>query len=141
MPTQLTAGPWRPFAVLCAVLLGPVATASDLIIVTDSHHAVRAPAGARVIRLDEPARIETELAALLPADPTHGAALVQQRLQAGGAALQRRIANAYQNVVDAWSLGITTIPAVVVDRRYVVYGEPDVAKAVARIETYRRKQP
>ena len=33
------------------------------------------------------------------------------------------------------------LPAVVVDRRYVVYGETDVARAVARIESHRRAQP
>jgi len=33
------------------------------------------------------------------------------------------------------------IPAVVVDRRYVVYGEPDVPRAVARIDAYRSTQP
>ncbi|NQD96830.1 DUF1525 domain-containing protein, partial [Pseudomonas sp. CrR25] len=43
--------------------------------------------------------------------------------------------------VDAWSLGVTTIPAVIVDHRYVVYGEPDVAKAAALIEAHRRTQP
>ena len=41
----------------------------------------------------------------------------------------------------AWSLGIAKIPAVVVDRRYVVYGEANVARALARIEEYRRAQP
>ena len=55
--------------------------------------------------------------------------------------LQRRLASAYQGVTDAWSLGITSLPAVVVDQRYVVYGEPDVARAVARIEQHRRPQP
>jgi hypothetical protein len=30
---------------------------------------------------------------------------------------------------------------VVVDQRYVVYGEPDVAKAVARIDAHRRSRP
>ncbi|NQB78478.1 DUF1525 domain-containing protein, partial [Pseudomonas aeruginosa] len=33
------------------------------------------------------------------------------------------------------------IPAVVVDRRYVVYGEPDVSRAVARINAYQSAQP
>jgi integrating conjugative element protein (TIGR03757 family) len=61
-------------------------------------------------------------------------------LQAGGQALQRELATAWQGIADAWSLGITTLPAVVVDRRYIVYGEPDVAKAVARIEAYRRER-
>ncbi|MFU7556760.1 DUF1525 domain-containing protein, partial [Pseudomonas paraeruginosa] len=27
------------------------------------------------------------------------------------------------------------------DQRYVVYGEPDVARAIARIEQHRRAQP
>lgn len=40
----------------------------------------------------------------------------------------------------AADLRVTTLPAVVVDRRHVVYGEPDVAKAVAHIEHYRRAQ-
>jgi len=48
---------------------------------------------------------------------------------------------AYQGVADAWGLGIVKIPAVVVDRRYVVYGEPDVARAVARIDAYRSARP
>ncbi|MCL6641681.1 MAG: TIGR03757 family integrating conjugative element protein [Candidatus Rokubacteria bacterium] len=52
-----------------------------------------------------------------------------------------RIGSAYQGVADAWGLGLAKVPAVVVDRRYVVYGEPDVARAVARIESHRRAQP
>lgn len=126
---------------LCGALLCPVAWAADIIVVTDSRHPVQAPAHARVITLDEATRIEAELAAGLPNDPTRGAALVQQRLRDGGVGLQRRIAAAYQGVADAWSLGITTLPAVVVDRRYVIYGEPDVARAVARIEAYRKETP
>src|SRR3989344_4580720 len=64
-----------------------------------------------------------------------------ERLNQGGNDLQRRIAFAYQGITDAWSLGVTSLPAVVVDRRYVVYGEPDVARAVARIAQYRKAQP
>lgn len=66
---------------------------------------------------------------------------MQQRLRDGSQALQRRIGSAYQGVADAWGLGLAKVPAVVVDRRYVVYGEPDVARAVARIESHRRAQP
>jgi integrating conjugative element protein (TIGR03757 family) len=40
-------------------------------------------------------------------------------------------------VLDAFSLGVTKVPAVVVDRRYVVYGEHDVAAALALIAAYR----
>ncbi|AXL70957.1 TIGR03757 family integrating conjugative element protein [Pseudomonas aeruginosa] len=126
---------------LCAALLGPLAQADDIIVVTDSQHPVHAPSGVRLIELDQPARIKAELSAQLPADPARSAALVQRRLGDGGIELQQRIGSAYQGVVDAWSLGVNTIPAVIVNRRYVVYGEPDAAKAVALIEAHRRTQP
>ena len=48
---------------------------------------------------------------------------------------------AYQGMTDAWSLGITSIPAVIVDQRYVVYGESDLGQALVRIERYREGQP
>ena len=51
------------------------------------------------------------------------------------------IRDAYQGVTDAWSLGITSIPAVIVDQRYVVYGVSDLGQALARIERYREEQP
>lgn len=117
------------------------ATAAEVLVITDSGHPVQVAAGTRVIELDLPARIEAELAAGLPNDPAQAAAIVQQRLLEGGQDLQRRIGRAYQDVTQAWGLGIAKVPAVVVDRRYVVYGESDVARAAARIETYRRTQP
>lgn len=139
---DLPAASRRPLAaVLCLALLAPVAVAADVLVVTDSRHPVQAPAGVRVIELDQPAHIEAELTARLPADPAQAEALVRQRLLDGGVDLQRRIGQAYQGVADAWGLGIVKIPAVVVDRRYVVYGEPDVAHAVARIDAYRSARP
>ncbi|WP_281686614.1 TIGR03757 family integrating conjugative element protein [Pseudomonas citronellolis] len=109
-------------------------------IVTDQAHPVSGKAD-RLILLDAPARIEGELAFDLAADPARAESLARKRLYQGGADLQRRIASAYQGVTDAWSLGITSLPAVVVDQRYVIYGEPDAARAVARIEQHRRTQP
>ncbi|MFT3803452.1 MAG: TIGR03757 family integrating conjugative element protein [Burkholderiaceae bacterium] len=147
MPTSSFDSPTLRRGLLAIALLAAftghaAAQANDaLIVVTDSRHPVQTPAGARVILLDQAARIEAELAADLPNDPARSTALVQQRLKDGGAPLQRRLATAYQGVVDAWSLGITTIPAVVADQRYVVYGEPDAAKAAARIVAHRRSQP
>jgi integrating conjugative element protein (TIGR03757 family) len=127
--------------VLCGLVVATNTIAADIRVFTDRHNPVEAPADARVVELDAPSRIEAELAANLPADPAQAAAIVQQRLKEGGADLQRNLASAYQGVADAWSLGITKIPAVVVDQRYVVYGERDVTRALARIEEYRRTQP
>ena len=126
---------------LCAALLAPLAQADDILVITDSLHPVQAPTGVRIVELDQPTRIEAELTAQLANAAGHSVAAVQQRLRAGGTALQQRIGMAYQGVVDAWSLGITTIPAVVVDQHYVVYGEPDVAKAVALINSHRTVRP
>lgn len=135
----------RPTLASCMLAMAAAAmahaAAADVRVFTDRHHAVEAPSGVYVVELDAPARIEAELAANLPADPAQAAAIVRQRLQDGGTPLQRRLANAYQGLTDAWSLGVTKIPAVVVDRRYVVYGETDVSRALARIEEYRRMQP
>ncbi len=122
-------------------VFSPATFAADVVVVTDSRHPVKTMGGERLIELDETPRIEAELSANLPADPERAAAIVRQRLKQGGTDLQRRIGTAYQGVTDAWSLGVTTIPAVVVDQRFVVYGEPDVARAVARIEQHRRTQP
>ena len=60
------------------------AAAAEVLVITDSGHPVQVAAGTRVIELDLPARIEAELAAGLPTDPTQAAAIVQQRLRDGG---------------------------------------------------------
>ncbi|MCO2499673.1 TIGR03757 family integrating conjugative element protein [Pseudomonas aeruginosa] len=137
---------WRTLGLAVALpaslaVFSPATFAADVVVVTDSHHPVKTMGGERLIELDEARRIEAELSAELPAAPEQAAATVKRRLNQGGADLQRRIASAYQGVTDAWSLGVATIPAVVVDQRYVVYGEPDMARAVSRIEQHRRTQP
>ncbi|EMQ8858246.1 TIGR03757 family integrating conjugative element protein [Pseudomonas aeruginosa] len=148
MPAAFTrfAPGWRTLGLAVALpaslaVFSPVTFAADVVVVTDGHHPVKTMGGERLIELDEAPRIEAELSANLPTDPDQATALVKRRLTQGGTDLQRRIATAYQGVADAWSLGITTIPAVVVDQRYVVYGEPDVARAIARIEQHRRAEP
>ena len=122
---------------LCAALACNDAWARDIRAFTDHQHPVTAPVGVQVVELDLPARLEAELNAQLPADQGRSAATVQERLAQGGAALHQRLAAAYEGVVEAWRFGVTHLPAVVVDQRYVVYGEPDVARAVARIDAYR----
>lgn len=133
---------------LAVAILGPLlgaiamdaASAADVKVFTARAIPISAPAGATVVYLDDAGKIEARLSANLPANQDRAEAIARQRLQDGGEAFQRSLATAWQGVTDAWSLGITTLPAVVVDGRYVVYGEPEVAKAVARIEAYRRER-
>lgn len=123
-----------------ATILCASVAAAETWVITDQSHPTIGNADRHVL-LDAPTRLEIELASGLPAAPEQATAVVQRRLKQGGTDLQRRIAAAYQGVTDAWSLGITKVPAVVVDRRYVVYGEANVERAVARIEQHKREQP
>ncbi len=111
------------------------------VVVTDHLHPVHHADDARVIELDAPSRIEATLAVDLPTDPPQAVRVVQQRLKDGNGELARQLAAAYQGVVAAWNLGVTTIPAVIVDRHYVVYGDTDVPHAVARVQAYREAHP
>lgn len=129
---------WRPLIIMCILALAATARASDIWVVTDHEHPVQAPAGARVIELDAALRIQRDIFAHLPADRTQATAIAHQRLQQGGAELQRRMVIAYQAITDAWHAGVTKVPAVVVDQRYVVYGETNVELALSWIENYRR---
>ncbi|MDT3722880.1 TIGR03757 family integrating conjugative element protein [Pseudomonas oryzihabitans] len=115
----------------------PFATA-DVLAISNAAHPLINSAGARVVLLDAPERLEQKLSEGLPADPRQAVAIMQQRMRSASAQqLGRDLAKAHQDVADAWSLGVAKLPAVVVDRQYVVYGQPDVAAAVASIERYR----
>jgi len=125
-----------------AMLVSGAVGAQEVWVITDSSNPVTGKAAfTRLIELDAPQRFEAELAVQLPSDPQRAAALVQQRLKQGSQPLQTRMRNAYQGVADAWSLGITTLPAIVVDQRYVGYGEPDLDKALARVAQHRKDKP
>lgn len=113
-----------------------VSRSADVWVITDSQHPVKAPLGVRITLLDAASRIEAELATL-PSDPQKATLIAKARLNAADAKLARRLAEAYQGVVYAWSLGVTKVPAVVVDKRYVVYGEPDLGRALRLIERHR----
>ncbi|SFT72402.1 TIGR03757 family integrating conjugative element protein [Paraburkholderia aspalathi] len=113
---------------------------TDIQVFTDGQHPAVHASTARVVLLDAPARLEATLSDGLPPDATAATAIVQQRLKQHPD-LQRDLASAYQGVADAWSLGIAKVPAIVVDRRYVVYGTSDVARAAARISAYRSSHP
>lgn len=121
-------------------LVSTAAIATETWVITDAQHPVYGQPD-RLIELDAAQRIEDNLSRQLPSDPNQAAAIVTRRLNDGGTDLQHRIRKAYQDVTDAWSLGISTIPAVVVDRRYVVYGLTDLGAALARVEQYRKEHP
>ena len=111
--------------------------AMEVRVYTDGSHPVSVPRSVRLICLDEPARLQRELSEGLPTDPAEATRAVSERLHAEGSEFGHRLSFAYQDMVEAWNLGILKLPAVVVDGRYVVYGDTDVAHALSLIERYR----
>jgi integrating conjugative element protein (TIGR03757 family) len=135
---------WRScLAVSAAFALGlsNKADATDIWVVTDRAHPLVGSHGVRVIQIDAASQIEAELNAHLPNNEQEASAIARQRLSNGVADLSRRLTVAYQELTDAWSLGITKVPAVVVDHRYVVYGTLDIELAVSLIDHYRSVDP
>ena len=126
---------------LLVLLMLPDAALAEALVYTDKAHTVSAAIDARVVLLDRQHHLETDLSRDLPPDPQLAAAIIHGRLSSpSGKRLQSDLTKAQQDITDAWSMGIEKIPAVVVDRRYVVYGEPDVAKALEMINRA-RSQP
>ena len=126
---------------LLVLLMLPAAALAEALVYTDKAHTVSAAIDARVVLLDRQHHLETDLSRDLPPDPQLAAAIIHGRLSSpSGKRLQSDLTKAQQDITDAWSMGIEKIPAVVVDRRYVVYGEPDVAKALDLINRA-RSQP
>lgn len=109
--------------------------------VTDSAHPLSLPPAVRLIQLDAGERLEAQLSTGLSTDPAQAALALQQRLQGpDGVRWGQELAAAQQGLVEAWSVGVQKLPAVVVDHRYVVYGETDVNQALARIDEYRQRE-
>lgn len=109
------------------------------IVFTDSAHPMQNVGDSKVVLLDAPQALEGELSADLPADPDRAAELVKQRMTGvEGQQFNQRMRIAQQGVTDAWSLHLEKVPAVVVDRSYVVYGISDVSQAEALISRSRQ---
>lgn len=131
----------RRWPLQLAALLFNTLARGETWVITDQAHPVSAPAAVRIILLDEQQRLEEQLSRSLPAEPRQAAATVQRFMATSeGARLQADLAKAQQGAADAWSTGVEKLPAVVADRKYVVYGEPDVATATRLIDRARSMQ-
>lgn len=123
---------------LVALLCACACVQGETWVVTDHAHPVTNSADHRVIVLDEKQRLEEHLTSKMPPDPIQAVATIQTYLASPeGTRFQHELTQAQQGITDAWSLGVEKIPAVVVDRRHVVYGEPDVDKAIRLVDKAR----
>jgi len=119
-------------------LLFCTAALAETILITTTQLPIATTKNIRPITLDLPGILESEISANLPATPAEAQALITQRLTPN---LTTQLTQAHQSVIDAWSMGVTKVPAVVVDRKYVIYGETNVQRALNRIDEYRREEP
>lgn len=131
------------FPVITAALLASCITnvhaAEEVWVITDRAHALSNHQDALVTLLDEQQILEERLTALLPKSPQQAAKAFEELMASPeGRQLNQQLAKAQQAKAKAWSLGIDKVPAVVVDQRYVVYGEPNVQRALQLIEQARQ---
>lgn len=125
----------NPLTFIISILFS-LTVQADTLVITDSNHPTQPTPDSKVIQLDQPSVLESSLSTNLPPDPRQAQAIAQQRLTPE---LTAQITQAHQDVVTAWSLGVTKVPAVVVDHQYVVYGEPDVQRALDLIARHREQ--
>lgn len=115
--------------VLIACLLPTLAMAAIEVFTVSGVPATHVPDNATVVELDKPARLDKQLSDGLPRTRKSAVRVVQQRLPS----FEKVYGEAYTGLVRAWHLGVTKLPAVVVNGQYVVYGQPNVRAAVAEI--------
>ncbi|EBG5295265.1 TIGR03757 family integrating conjugative element protein [Salmonella enterica subsp. enterica] len=119
-------------------LLAVAAQASAATVVyTDVHHPPLNTDSSQVVYLDAPDTLQRQLFGELPSDPKQAELAAKAVIQSSGwQQKQQQIGQAYQGVLQAYSLKLAKYPAVVFDDRYVVYGTADVAVAEARLAEF-----
>ncbi|NMZ34012.1 TIGR03757 family integrating conjugative element protein [Pseudomonas proteolytica] len=107
-------------------------------VITDSTHPIEPTNEIHLILIDQLLALEDELSSGLPSSPAAAQAMFVDQMTAQ---MSAKVEKAHQDIVDAWSLGVTKIPAVVVDRKYVVYGDSNIEQALSKILLYREAHP
>lgn len=127
---------------IISLLLFSLNSYASVTIVTDSINPLHnIPNEARIIVLDDSIKLHASLSDNLPNDPVQAEQLVKERLTTLGNSYQQNMKQALEDALAAYQLGVTKIPAVIQDNRYVVYGESDVLAALQLIETRGQDEP
>ncbi|MCL2298272.1 MAG: TIGR03757 family integrating conjugative element protein [Proteobacteria bacterium] len=124
----------RPLLIVLSAWFVGVAGAAEVLVFTDSAHPVTNAGGAKVIVLDRVLQIEKEMSVGLPTNIDQAERVATERLNSpDGARKLEELTQAYHGLMQAWQMGVSKVPAVVVEGRFVVYGQSDVAQAIAII--------
>ncbi|UYZ83044.1 TIGR03757 family integrating conjugative element protein [Entomomonas sp. E2T0] len=133
-----TISPLKPIHLIVLALLSVfmnILSYADTVIFTDQSHPVSNTGKHAIIYLDTPSHIEAKLSEGLSNDPVEAKQQALQRIQDPN--MQHQLMNAYIGLSKAWQLGVTKLPAVVVDEQYVVYGINDVNQAIQLVKQYK----
>lgn len=127
----------KPSKFLISLLPVAVQVPAATVVYTDSHHPPSNAASNQVVYLDAPDSIQHQIFGELPNDPAQAEQAAKAIIQSPDwQQKQQKISQAYQGVLQAYSLKLAKYPAVVFDDRYVVYGTADVAVAQARLAEF-----
>ncbi|EHS5456255.1 TIGR03757 family integrating conjugative element protein [Salmonella enterica subsp. enterica serovar Corvallis] len=127
----------NPSKFLIPLLAVAVQAPAATVVYTDNHHPPLNATNDHVVFLDAPDTIQRQLFGELPADPVQAEQVAKTIIQSPDwQQKQQQIRQAYQGVLQAYSLKLAKYPAVVFDDRYVVYGTADVALAEARLAEF-----
>ena len=127
----------NPSKFMLSLLTVAVQAPAAITVYTDSHHPPLNAASDQVVYLDAPDTVQHRIFGELPADPVQAEQVAKTIIQSPGwQQKQQQITQAYQGVLQAYSLKLAKYPAGVFDDRYVVYGTADVALAEARLAEF-----
>ncbi|HCL5072184.1 TPA: TIGR03757 family integrating conjugative element protein [Salmonella enterica] len=127
----------KPSKFLVSLLAVAAQAPAATVVYTDNYHPPLNAASSQVIYLDAPDTVQRQLFGELPADPVQAEQVARTIIQSPDwQQKQQQITQAYQGVLQAYSLKLAKYPAVVFDDRYVVYGTADVAVAEAHLAEF-----
>lgn len=126
------------FAIFAAALIASGSSAQTVVYTTSEYPVAEIQPDIPVQLLENIQELEQALFPTLSDNPKQAEAQARLRMQQPDWREQEaRLTRAYQALMDAQTVGITHIPAVVFDGQYVVYGTTDVELATQKLDAWR----
>ncbi|HCR1139909.1 TPA: TIGR03757 family integrating conjugative element protein [Klebsiella aerogenes] len=131
------------FLFVLYLLFTSTPTLAQTVIYTTARWPVVQPdPGVEVQRLENVDTLSQSVFPSLSANPAKAQAQARLRMQQPDWHTQEaRLTRAYQALLDARTVGISKVPAVVFDGQFVVYGTTDVALARQKLAEWRERHP
>ncbi|EAS1759723.1 TIGR03757 family integrating conjugative element protein [Salmonella enterica] len=132
----------RLFFLLAAISVTTRSLATTVIYTTLTLPVAVPPSDVLVYILEDVHSLEQSLFPALSENQQQAEKQARLRIQrADWHEQEARLTRAYQALLDARTVGIEKVPAVVIDDNYVIYGTTDVALAQQKLDDWREQQP